>query len=735
MDVCTSSSTASSAAPTTNTTSTSSSTASSAAPTRPPPVECLNGGLLLDGVCLCADGWSGDTCSEENFCKAKKLNDFNFPRTPVGWFSYSEELCLEGSGAGKPRATTRCSNNGSLGFQPPQFLQCSLTLSDILQNITTVEDYEMLATSAQILTSKPEELTAENVTTAAEITNVLLLSPNITESARTAAVATVSQLLNASVLDDTEENNATLILTQTLDELSLNLRSDPNTFESQVVQPNLVVQSAQVSAADSQGVQFTSLTGTSGSFVSDRIQLNTNTSTVVVENGFVADALIHVQFAPAADRTPAQSRVSLGFVLYQNSRFFRSSLYKPRHATVRVLSASVRGQKHRVVPQRVEMMFRPTLTSGTALYDFACVSWNYTLNDWSTAGCSKGNASDGAMRCICNHTTNFATLEVIIDIFKYAEDLGLTSIIGLSVSILGLVLLIISLIKNKVSSESEDDESPESLSALLSLCAGLLCFIITFVTGAVQSDKADDELPAQTETNVIPPTDKHVEQERITCTTVAFLLHFSLLATFMWISLFGHLMMKLTFDSKPPDYWRYLSLALGWGLPLVVGGITMGITYTSANPQGYRQEEFCWLAALDKNKHFDFGKPMFWGIILPGTLIVIYNFVILILISLENGRELPGLSSSSFPLAALVGLCCSFGYIVLNSTGRNHTVFSVLLCISGITMGVLFFILFMATMPSFRKSISKSVSGLVVWLSSIEMPHINIRKILCCSKT
>ena len=26
--------------------------------------------------------------------------------------------------------------------------------------------------------------------------------------------------------------------------------------------------------------------------------MNTNTSTVVVENGFIADALIHVQFAP-----------------------------------------------------------------------------------------------------------------------------------------------------------------------------------------------------------------------------------------------------------------------------------------------------------------------------------------------------------------------------------------------------------------------------------------------------
>lgn len=50
-------------------------------------------------------------------------------------------------------------------------------------------------------------------------------------------------------------------LTVTLDQLSVNLSSSLNSSQSQVVQPNLVVQSAQVLAADTRGVQFTSLTG------------------------------------------------------------------------------------------------------------------------------------------------------------------------------------------------------------------------------------------------------------------------------------------------------------------------------------------------------------------------------------------------------------------------------------------------------------------------------------------
>lgn len=50
-----------------------------------------------------------------------------------------------------------------------------------LSQLTSPVDLETLATSTQILTSIPEELTTENVTTAAQIASKLLLSPNTTE--------------------------------------------------------------------------------------------------------------------------------------------------------------------------------------------------------------------------------------------------------------------------------------------------------------------------------------------------------------------------------------------------------------------------------------------------------------------------------------------------------------------------------------------------------------------------
>lgn len=133
--------------------------------------------------------------------------------------------------------------------------------------------------------------------------------------------------------------------------------------------------------------------GNSSSFVANRIQLNTNTSNITVEEGFLADALVFIRFPPgdisalqfiykpvshvkhsqdqqhspcvSADaghggRKP--SNTSMGFVLYQSDRFFNSAHYKSKRATVRVLSAKVEGHERSLVPTHVELQFRPAVS-------------------------------------------------------------------------------------------------------------------------------------------------------------------------------------------------------------------------------------------------------------------------------------------------------------------------------------------------------------------------------------
>ncbi|XP_028428211.1 adhesion G-protein coupled receptor G7 [Perca flavescens] len=603
----------------------------------------------------------------KNFCRAQKIRGFNFPQTPIGWYAYSEEICPPGtSGAGKPQASTRCSNrNTPPSFQEPRELQCGQTLTDIQQNLNGSADLETLAASAQMLTSQPEDLTAEEVTTAAQIADTLLSSENVSQSVREAAVATVSQILNANQSDNIQENNATLRLTQTLSSLSVNLSLISN--DSKLVQPNIVVQSAQISAADTQGVQFTALSGTSGSFVADRIQLDTNTSAIAVETGFIADAVVYLQFAPggAAGRLRTPSNVSVGFVLYQNDHFFRSRRYRRRRASVRVLSANVSGLE----PQQVQMLFRPMLLNDASLWDFSCVFWDYTLEDWSAAGCWKGNASDGVLECFCNHTTNFAALWSFRENYKYAEALDVISIVGLSFSILGLVVTIIHHITDNFKNYRN------SQLALLSTCFSLLAFIITFLSGVTnrRQDGGDDDALLDTDTNGVLDSDEHVAADGGPCSVVTALLHFFLLATFTWNSMYATQLVLLVRKMRQnlPPYWTKLSATIGWGVPAVVMAITLGITYRVDDPLGYRQEEF------------------------------------------SNPRSVWTKFLISFSLAVLLGLSWTLGYLVLVTTGYAHLVLSILFCLCTTTQGLQIFVLFTARKPSFRAGVSQVVQTIL----------------------
>lgn len=104
--------------------------------------------------------------------------------------------------------------------------------------------------------------------------------------------------------------------------------------------------------------------------------------------------------------------------------------------------------------------------------------------------------------------------------------------------------------------------------ALLSIYISLLAFIITFLSGARNSTKQyNTTVGGNIETNTIPGSEEQVEPDTGTCTAVAALLHFFLLATFMWNSVYGTQLVLLlrTTRSDLPPYWTMLSHALGWG--------------------------------------------------------------------------------------------------------------------------------------------------------------------------
>ncbi|KAM9396843.1 adhesion G-protein coupled receptor G7-like isoform 1-T1 [Salvelinus alpinus] len=677
------------------------------------PLDCINGGELQSGVCICPDEWTGETCSEENFCNSTSKDGFTFPRTTVGWSAYSEELCDEKTtSAGLPEASARCLNDtGSPMFGSPHILQCEFTLSDIQGNISSSSgDLLQLAFSTQILTSQPGQLSADNITTAAQIANTMLQSANITEDIAVAAVTTISQLLNSSE-ESSQERDAVQNLTETLEKFSL----DQHNNVSLVVQPNLVVQSVQV-PSDSVGIQFTALTGSSGNFVANGINLNTNTSELIADKGGATDVQIVIKFPPVLHSK--NTNHSIGFVLYQNDRFFRSSAFSASSGTSRTVISANLGQ---VSGLHVEMLFKPTAVPNASLYDFACVWWNYTLKDWSTFGCSKVNHSEDGLRCFCNHTTNFAVLMSFRRDFKYAEALDWITILGCSMSIIGLSLTITFQITTRKSRKT----NPTVL--LVSVCVCLLIFTLLFMLGVDNPHKQLDK-PEIQEDNILPPSDTHTERDRGPCTAVAVLLQYFLLGTFTWNTLYAthvFLMIRNSLATSPSQFTAY-TVAIGWGLPAVVVALTLGISYRVDDPLGYRQEEFCWLAALDPKGNFDFKLPMFWGFLIPVAFMLMFNTVMLIYFAVTTCKTNPHLTStrhtsmkkkflSSFSLAVVLGLSWILGYLLLITQNQTmYTILNISFCVLTTTQvvnGLQIFILFTARTAIVKKKMSSALNS------------------------
>ncbi|KAL1022093.1 hypothetical protein UPYG_G00022110 [Umbra pygmaea] len=669
-----------------------------------PPLVCVNGGELQNGVCICPDEWTGKTCSNGNFCNSTNVGNFTFPRTVIGWFGYSAELCTANTNtAGISKAAVRCLNDtGSPRFGPPQILKCGLTLIDIQRNISMVSgDLLHLASSTQILTSRPEHLSADNITRAVQIANMLFQS-NITQEIFVAAVTTISQLLNTSE-KGTHESDAVKSLTVTLEQLS------KSSNMSLVVQPNLLVQSAQV-PGDTVGVHFTAFTGGSGNFVANRIKLNTDSSELISDNGGSTDIEMVIKFKPVL--RSENTNHSIGFVLYQNDNFFRSKAFQASLGTSRrVLSANL-GETSGL---DVEMLFKPMAVTNASLYDFACVSWDYTLDDWSTYGCSKVNNSEDTLQCFCNHTTNFAVLMVYRRDFTYAEAHNWITILGCSMSIIGLSLTIIFQIVTR--------KSRENILTLLivSICTSLLIFTLLFMLGVENPNQLLEKPKIQI--NTIPSSDIYTKPDKGPCTAVAVLLQYFLLGTFTWSTLCATNIFVMIKHVRVPKHLTAYTMIIGWGLPAVVVGLTLGISYRVDNPLGYRQEEFCWLAAFDPKGNFDFTLPMFWGLLVPVVFILIFNTALLMCFSNATDKinihvtsirhDLTKTFYGSFSIVVVFGLSWILGYLLLITHDQTaYTILNIFFCILTTTQGLQIFLLFTARSAFAKKNMSSALKSL-----------------------
>ncbi|NXK24009.1 AGRG7 protein, partial [Arenaria interpres] len=682
-----------------------------------PPCFCLNNGICRDGRCVCPEEWVGSYCEIVNFCEASTytgnisgsiIKTLTFERIIVGKYGNSREKCEPDTVNGNTSIAIRmCSREGRIPtLGPPQILNCNENLDSLASQVETVDSSNVsaIASNTQILTSVPDQLTTQNISAAANIATQILKKPNISEDsqASVAVMATVSQLLDANETEFNHNNlvNVTTSLTKTMEEFS---------FTANISQPNVAIQSAPLQLSSST-VLFSAQRDTAlGYYQPTKLEIKENVS------GLIGDLSTEVQILFNIINA---NNGRVGFVLYQNDKLFQSRIYRSHNSlSKQIVSGNIDNRNF----SSVEIAFSPKYnTSELQLRDHACVFWDYTVNDWSTAGCVKGR--DQFLKCRCNHTTNFAVLMAFQIKYKYAKPLEYISYIGVGLSVAGLVITILFQIFTRKTRKSSVTWM------LVSLCFSMLIFNIIFISGIENQNARNHSSNTtsyyqqyDTTSNTLLISDMVDPPADSWCTATAVLLHYFLLATFMWTALnSAHLYLLLLRAMQPlPGHFLVTMSAIGWGIPAVVVAVTLGATYGEGKALNYRQEEFCWLAALDQNQNFSMQKPMLWSFLLPVALILLFNIIVFIKITVsviwkknENLTRHKKDSSmkkviSSISIAVVLGITWTTGYFMLISHEGTSLVFSYLFCILNATQGLQICILYTFRSPIFKKKVSE----------------------------
>ncbi|KGL98573.1 putative G-protein coupled receptor 128, partial [Charadrius vociferus] len=685
-----------------------------------PPCFCLNGGVCQDGACVCPEEWVGSVCEIVNFCEASTYTvnisegitkTLTFEWIIVGKYGNSKEKCEPDTVNGNTSIAIRlCSREGRIPtLEPPKILNCNENLDSLASQVETADSSNVsaIAGNTQILTSMPDQLTTQNISVAANITVQILKKPNVSEDsqASVAVMATVSQLLDANETEFNDNNliNVTTSLTKAMEEFSLT---------GNISQPNVAIQAAPLKLSSST-ILFSAQRVTALEYYqSTKLEIQENVS------GLIRDLSTEVQIL---FNIINNNNGRVGFVLYQNDKLFQSRIYRSRSTfSKQIVSGNIYGGR----TSGVEIAFNPRYnTSELQLRDHACVFWDYTVNDWSTAGCAKGR--DRFLTCRCNHTTNFAVLMAFQIKYKYAKPLEYISYIGVGLSVAGLVITILFQIYTRKTRKFSVTWM------LVSLCFSMLIFNIIFISGIENQNARNhssnatsyyqQRLPYDTASNTLLTSDIVDPPADSRCTAVAVLLHYFLLATFMWTALnCAQLYLLLLRAMKPlPGHFLTTMSVIGWGIPAVVVAITLGATYREGKALNYRQEEFCWLAALDQNQNFSLQKPMLWSFLLPVALILLFNIIVFMKISVsviwKKNENLTRNKKDSFmkkmigtiSIVVVLGITWTIGYLMLISHEETSLVFSYLFCILNATQGLQICILYAFRSPIFKKKVSE----------------------------
>ncbi|KAI8519490.1 hypothetical protein Bbelb_027470 [Branchiostoma belcheri] len=584
--------------------------------------------------------------------------DLTFPDSAGDTHVYSEEKCANNTeSAGVPLAVRRCMGTFQTGvtWASPELLDCGRDLSKLAEVPVTPDNVAEVAADLQILTSVGGSLMAENIADASTVLDNLVNTTG-DENVGYSIVVSVDQIMNSDddVLQQSQVNDQSLSrIVRAIEQFNDLVNLTSNRFRR--IEKNIGVETYKVQAAELvNSVGFAFLDG-SEDLEDGLVRSYSDSSSIPTDQVDASIVLPATAFLKGNISDPSAGEVRLSFIIYLNSRLFQSNQTSPGTKTrvnSRVIASRVTGIELKNLSNPVVTRYLPLVQNSTdsTVNNMRCVFWDFEaergVGAWSTEGCAFVRMDNGRVVCECNHLTNFA---VLMDIYGGLHSflLDLISKIGIVVSITGLTLTLISYLIFKQLRKTR----PQHI--LTNLCIALLASLILFLTGI------------------------DATHSPIGCTVVTFLLHYFLLAVFMWMAVEAFNMYLAFIKVLGAHVSRFILKAaiFAWGLPLIIAIATLAVDVPSTYPNGqtYRSNSFCWLQ----------GNQLYYGFLLPAGLVLVFNAIVYIMVISKlacGGRTdgkvahpRSGATNQNLRIAiaimVLVGLTWIFGFFMIRFCG------------------------------------------------------------------
>nr|KAG5703202.1 hypothetical protein BaRGS_027367 [Batillaria attramentaria] len=249
---------------------------------------------------------------------------------------------------------------------------------------------------------------------------------------------------------------------------------------------------------------------------------------------------------------------------------------------------------------------------------------------------------------------------------EHQKALSIITTIGLSLSIAGLSLTVVAFLIIRKLRQGRRQQT------LVNLAVAMLLSWVIFLAGFTR-------------------VESHVG-----CVAVAALLHYFILASFMWMLMEGILqyLLFIKLIATQFDHYMLKTGAVAWGCPAIIVTIVMAL-----NPDLYRGgDTYCWMSLT----------PFYYAFLLPVGMVMLANIAIYIMVvaAICGCRRMIGASAvrsgtrstvvnfrASFACFVVLGLSWVFALFAVEDA---RVVFQYLFTITSTIQGFLIFIIFTA---------------------------------------